>query len=54
MGDLVARTGLPAVTFGGEPTPALRDASPENADRKLLRRSDAGLLWFSELCRRPD
>ena len=50
----VARTGLPAVTFGGEPTPALRDASPENADRKLLRRSDAGLLWFSELCRRPD
>jgi hypothetical protein len=54
MGALVARTGLPAITLGGEPTAALRAASPEQAERSLLRRSDTGLLWFSELCRRAD
>ncbi len=45
-GDLVRRTGLPAVAIGGEPPAALAAAAPRGRDR-LLRGGD--LWWFAEL-----
>ncbi len=47
LGDLIARTGLPAVGVGGEPPAGLAAAAPAGANRLL--QSDAGLWWFSEL-----
>jgi len=60
-GDVVPRTGLPAVAVGGEPTPALLAAElpaaaggepgepgePLAADELVA--SDGGLLWFAAL-----
>lgn len=53
-GDVVRRTGLPGVTIGGEPTPALRAAGPAERRRGDLYESETGLWWFAELCRPAD
>lgn len=47
-GDLIARTGLPGIAFGGEPPQHLRTpASARTAG--AFWRSDGGLWWFGEL-----
>lgn len=48
-GDLVARTGLPNLAFGGEPPPSLREHAPDARARGTVHASGGGLWWFSEL-----
>ncbi len=48
-GDLVARTGLPALVLGGEPTDALRAGTRAAARPRDFVRSDGGVWWFADL-----
>jgi hypothetical protein len=54
-GALAARTGLPAVVVGGEPTPALRAAAAAaaTAPNDGFVASDGGAWWFADLLRAP-
>jgi len=47
-GDLVARTGLPAVVLGGIPPARLRNAAPWPDDRGFFH-STGGLWWFAAM-----
>lgn len=48
-GDVVARTGLPALILGGVPPAGLRAAGPREPAIGWLYRSDGGVFWFSDL-----
>ncbi|MFY9342026.1 MAG: ChaN family lipoprotein [Planctomycetota bacterium] len=48
-GDVIARSGLPSIAFGGEPTPDLVAAAPDRGAPNRLLASDGGLWWFAEL-----
>jgi hypothetical protein len=54
QGDLVRRTGLPAVAFGGLPPSTLRVQAQEDLRRNRFLRSNGDLWWFVEICRIPD
>lgn len=54
QGDLVRRTGLPAVALGGTPPPSLRSRNKELMLRHHFLRSGGDLWWFAETCRVPE
>ena len=51
-GDVVARTGLPALVVGAEPPPALAASAPPLLAPGTLHRSSGGLWWFAEVLAR--
>jgi len=54
QGNLISRTGLPAVALGGAPPATLRSSGQDDLRRHRFLRSSGDLWWFVEICRAPE